>query len=219
MCDQSDQIDMEKRPQNRTIKQGLCHKCKEREPTTNVRIPLCNECLINTVVHRFRTNMMKLQTIEKECKVLVACSGGPSSIALLSLMNQFCKIDPSQQMRKPKFPEIVCVHVDQSIVFNNSDLEQNVRKCCQDENINYETIKIEQIFNESKSKMYKSGGETVVCHEKGSNADIFKETLQSLNDYSSKEDLIQIYTQKALEIEAKRLKRCLEDYEDFDIDD
>ena len=166
---------------------------------------MCKECLLNTVIHRFRTNLMKLETVAKECKVMVACSGGASSVALLNLMNSFCKVDPSQQMRKPRFPVIICAHVDQSILFNNPELESSVRKLAEYESVPYFNVKIESIFKGKRAKMYKDrNGETVIAAGQDSNAQIFKDTLDSVSDYSSKEDLINIYTLKALEMEARK---------------
>ena len=150
---------------------------------------------------------MKLQFAEKECKVLVACSGGPSSSALLCLMANFCKVDPSQQMRKPRFPSIICVHVDQSILFDNPSLCGYVEKLAQLENVPFHSTKLESIFEGSYSNMFKDQlGKTVVDLKTSGlgNAEILLESLNSVGDNSSKEDLVHIYTMRALRNEARR---------------
>lgn len=66
-------------PSPRSVKPGLCVKCKHSVPSVLVRnIGYCQPCFIDTTIHRFRSQFIKTSIVAKP-RVLVAVSGYSSN--------------------------------------------------------------------------------------------------------------------------------------------
>src|SRR5574344_254049 len=88
--------------------------------------------------------------IKPKDKLLVACSGGPDSMALLSL---FIKL------KKDIDVDIICSHVNHNVRKESKDEFEFVKKYCLDNNIIFEGMVIEQygddnFENEARTKRY-----------------------------------------------------------------
>ncbi|ORZ22641.1 hypothetical protein BCR42DRAFT_406683 [Absidia repens] len=64
------------------MKNEPCCKCKTELSTVRLRHTFyCNKCFVYTFVGKYRSNMNRSKAIaRKKGKVLLACSGGPSSM-------------------------------------------------------------------------------------------------------------------------------------------
>ncbi|XP_065838742.1 cytoplasmic tRNA 2-thiolation protein 2-B-like [Oscarella lobularis] len=87
MCDVVEE-EVEKRVESTSLGRA-CMKCRRANAARIVcrlRDPLCPECFEEYVAHKFRSALAKSKAIAHGSKVLVAISGGPSSSAMLHLL-------------------------------------------------------------------------------------------------------------------------------------
>ena len=92
--------------------------------------------------------------------VVVACSGGPDSMALLSLL---CDV------RKEIDIEVVCAHVNHNVRRESESEKIFVERFCRDNNVTFEYMKIEDygddnFESEARTKRYNYFGEIVKKH-------------------------------------------------------
>ncbi|KAF7728476.1 Cytoplasmic tRNA 2-thiolation protein 2 [Apophysomyces ossiformis] len=98
-----------------------CCKCKTAPATVLIRHAYyCQKCFLFTFVGKFRSILTKPQSLARnKGKILLACSGGPASIAMLNLTTEFMRIGPGEkQSRKPTSEVVVC-HIDESALFED----------------------------------------------------------------------------------------------------
>lgn len=89
--------------------------------------------------------------------VVVAVSGGPDSMALLSLMSD---------IKKEIDIEVICAHVNHNVRKESADEKVFVERFCRDHNIVFESMKIEDygddnFHNEARTKRYNYFGNIV----------------------------------------------------------
>ena len=89
--------------------------------------------------------------------IIVGVSGGPDSMALLHLMSS---------IKKKLDIEVICAHVNHNVRKESSDEKKFVEQFCQDHNIVFESMKIEDygddnFHNEARSKRYHYFGKIV----------------------------------------------------------
>merc|ERR1712023_280006 len=96
MCDlnpdklETEQLMKQKQKLN-TINNNLtCMKCKVNKPVLVIRVndPLCEQCFLTYVTHKFRSTLGKSKLVQPNDGVLLAISGGHSSMALLHLVKE-----------------------------------------------------------------------------------------------------------------------------------
>ena len=80
------------------------------------------------------------QLLKKEDKIVVACSGGPDSMALLSILNE---------LKEQYDLSIICAHVNHNKRVESKDEEKMVRKFCEENNIVFECHEIKEYTNEN----------------------------------------------------------------------
>lgn len=89
--------------------------------------------------------------------VVVACSGGPDSMALLSLMSD---------IKKEINIEVICAHVNHNVRAESADEKVFVERFCRDNNLIFEYMVIEDygddnFHNEARTKRYNYFGSVV----------------------------------------------------------
>ncbi|SAM09220.1 hypothetical protein [Absidia glauca] len=105
------------------MKNEPCCKCKTELSTVRLRHTFyCNKCFVYTFVGKYRSNLNRSKAIgRKKGKVLLACSGGPSSIAMLHLTSTFMVINPNEKKKVAMVPSAVVCHIDESTLFGEQE--------------------------------------------------------------------------------------------------
>ncbi|ORY99343.1 hypothetical protein BCR43DRAFT_544839 [Syncephalastrum racemosum] len=98
----------------------VCIKCKTADATVLIRHALyCQECFLYAFAGKYRLILSKSNAMRSNRgKVLLACSGGPSSIAMLNLTKDFMHVDPAAKKKKSLIPSAIVYHIDESALFN-----------------------------------------------------------------------------------------------------
>nr|XP_045625547.1 cytoplasmic tRNA 2-thiolation protein 2-A-like [Procambarus clarkii]XP_045625548.1 cytoplasmic tRNA 2-thiolation protein 2-A-like [Procambarus clarkii]XP_045625549.1 cytoplasmic tRNA 2-thiolation protein 2-A-like [Procambarus clarkii]XP_045625550.1 cytoplasmic tRNA 2-thiolation protein 2-A-like [Procambarus clarkii]XP_045625551.1 cytoplasmic tRNA 2-thiolation protein 2-A-like [Procambarus clarkii]XP_045625552.1 cytoplasmic tRNA 2-thiolation protein 2-A-like [Procambarus clarkii] len=107
----------------------LCRKCGEStaEVVLRVKDAYCRQCFLLYFVHKFRSTIGKSKQIHPGDRVLVAISGGPSSVALLHLIREGLNENSHKKLRfEPAF-----LYVDESCISGDPMIGLDyVRKVC-----------------------------------------------------------------------------------------
>ncbi|CAO3648699.1 unnamed protein product [Cunninghamella echinulata] len=100
-----------------------CCKCKTELSTVRLRHAFyCNKCFVYTYVGKYRFNINRSKSISrKKGKVLLACSGGPSSIAMIHLTSGFTIVNPTEKKKIALVPSAVVCHIDESALFEQHE--------------------------------------------------------------------------------------------------
>jgi len=104
-----------------------CLKCKTKPYEINIRenYPLCKECFLSFMQHKFRTNVGQAKKIKKGMNVLIALSGGNSSRSLLDIFYKYHKGAENPKSGKiQRFKEIAVAYVDDSIITGENNVEK-----------------------------------------------------------------------------------------------
>ncbi|KAJ3275247.1 hypothetical protein HDV01_000974 [Terramyces sp. JEL0728] len=196
MCDAQEEM-IPKAKNNRSLKEGFCYKCKAQKPDLHVRnSDFCKSCFLDSTIHRFRNNLMKI----KAGNVLVALSGGPSSMCLLDLMSNFNSVDPVNK-RQPKYPNVHVCHVDVSLAVPQiePDLVDRLKEDVERREFKFTSIRLEGLFADSCSVAVKDQVPVLTTEsDNESPADRLKNSLESVSSLSSREDLLNIYIKKSI---------------------
>ena len=102
------------------------------------------------------------RVLVKNETIVVACSGGPDSMCLLSLLTEF----------KDKFNlKLICAHVNHKIRLESEEERNMVQKFCEDNNIVFEYLEILEYVNgdfteeDARKRRYKFFDEVMVSHK------------------------------------------------------
>ena len=102
------------------------------------------------------------RVLVKNETIVVACSGGPDSMCLLSLLTEF----------KNKFNlKLICAHVNHKIRLESEEERNMVQKFCEDNNIVFEYLEILEYVNgdfteeDARKRRYKFFDEVMVSHK------------------------------------------------------
>jgi len=104
-----------------------CLKCKAKPYEINIRenYPLCKECFLSFMQHKFRTNIGQAKKIKKGVNVLIALSGGDCSRALLDIFLKYHKGAENPKSGKiQRFKDIAVAYVDDSIITGRNNVEK-----------------------------------------------------------------------------------------------
>ncbi|KAI8884913.1 hypothetical protein K501DRAFT_216726 [Backusella circina FSU 941] len=136
---------------------SICCKCKSEQSTVLIRFaPYCQKCFLYVFVGKYRSILLRLKPIERvRGKVLLACSGGPSSMALVNLTNDFIQPVPEHKKKIQLVPSAVICHIDESTLFGNNhtlseQLGQNMREKYQQ--FPYVSHRLEEVFGKDFMK-------------------------------------------------------------------
>eukprot|EP00842_Homolaphlyctis_polyrhiza_P003183 jgi/Hompol1/3866/HPOL_003397-RA len=199
----------ERRKQStRALKPGMCIKCKLAKPQVLLKqARFCNPCFLDSFVSRFRTNILKA-AVPDGTRLMVALSGGPSSRALLHVLADFCRIDPSNPHRHIKFPDFRVCYVDQSAVLGNNDSVQSIVDLCQQYGCELDIVPLEALFEtqtmailETTDWLDKRAAMLISEQRTAENLNrtaAIKRIFDDAHTTSSKEDLLNILTMHLL---------------------
>jgi hypothetical protein len=97
-------------------KKDQCCKCRTENPTLHIRQAYyCQTCFMFQFVGKFRSILIRLRNgNRKKGKVLLACSGGPSSMALVHLTKNIMHTLPNEKKKIQVVPEAIVCHIDES---------------------------------------------------------------------------------------------------------
>ncbi|KAI8370943.1 hypothetical protein BD560DRAFT_396404 [Blakeslea trispora] len=190
-----------------------CCKCKTAAATVLIRQACyCQSCFIFVFIGKYRSILLRLKdNNRKNGKVLLACSGGPSSIAMLNLTKNFMHIVPTEKKKIQLIPEAIVCHIDESSLFESTTgfsekLEQTIKENYSE--FEYFSYRLEQVFGPEFTKSSEfnkilkstSGGTEnkdyehyVQCIQKASDkslAEQLKQLFSSIKKTSAKEDLL-----------------------------
>lgn len=170
---------------NRVIAEGLCIKCKTAKPTVTIKAnsDYCQDCFLDANIHRFRIQFFKAKVCENPM-LLLAISGGESSRMMLDLFADFSRVEPNHPQRASKFPHVFICHVNQSAILGKESIGPEIKDLGKTYSFDYFETDLESSFDGDKVKL---------LHE-----------FNKLTSLSSKEDFLNIYTQKAILEVAKR---------------
>ncbi|KAI9098914.1 hypothetical protein DFS34DRAFT_649612 [Phlyctochytrium arcticum] len=136
------------RGQRRLVVEGKCHKCKTEPPVVDMkRVMYCKACFKDSIVHRFRTNIMRATLMPEDAKVMLAFSGGPSSRLLLQLLTDFHDPNPTNTRKKQRLSSVEVCHIDHSgAVDGTTEHEEQIRTIGEQSPFTYHHIKLESAF-------------------------------------------------------------------------
>ncbi|KAJ3322542.1 Cytoplasmic tRNA 2-thiolation protein 2 [Boothiomyces sp. JEL0866] len=196
MCDVQEEM-IPKPRNNRSLKEGFCYKCKTEKPDLHVRnSDFCKSCFLDSTIHRFRNNLMKIQ----KGNVLVALSGGPSSMCLLDLMSNFNSVDPVNK-RQPKYPNVHVCHIDISSVVPQiePELVLKLKEEVERRNFHFTSAKVEELFADTCTVELEDEKAILKNHSNDESLDMrLKKSLNSVSSFSAREDLLNIYIKKSI---------------------
>ncbi|KAJ3081706.1 Cytoplasmic tRNA 2-thiolation protein 2 [Quaeritorhiza haematococci] len=185
----------------------LCCKCKVVPPCVFVRRALfCKACFQDSVVHRFRTCIQKSRHVKDGDKIMIACSGGPSSRTLLHAVHDFHNVSARQRQ---KFSEIIVCHIDESCLLNpsssastsaSSTLSTEVEEVVRGYGFKLVSVPLENVFDDSNS-------ESVRGEEKSVKVERLRKCLEAISKMSSKEDSVNHFKMQLL-VKAARENGC-----------
>ncbi|ORX87155.1 hypothetical protein BCR32DRAFT_264496 [Anaeromyces robustus] len=104
-----------------------CLKCKAKPHNVNIRknYPLCKECFLSFMQHKFRTNIGQAKKVKKGVNVLIALSGGNCSRALLDIFYKYHKGAENPKSGKiQRFKDIAVAYIDDSIITGESHVQK-----------------------------------------------------------------------------------------------
>ncbi|XP_024153056.1 cytoplasmic tRNA 2-thiolation protein 2 [Oryzias melastigma] len=137
------------RPEEHSVSRK-CVKCKEELAAVLIRAgdPYCRSCFRDYFTHKFRAMLGKTRLIFPGEKVLLAISGGPSSSAMLSQVQQ--GLSQSAQKKLRFLPAIV--HIDEGGALGLSLVERQrlvseLQVIFRASGFNFYTIPLEQVLD------------------------------------------------------------------------
>lgn len=132
-----------------------CCKCKTEAATVLIRQAYyCQSCFIFVFVGKYRSILLRLRN-RQTGKVLLACSGGPSSIAMMNLTKNFMRVIPSEKKKVHLIPEAIVCHIDESSLFehNKGQAEKLAKSMKEDYSaFEYFNYGLEEVFNPEFTK-------------------------------------------------------------------
>jgi len=126
-----------------------CLKCKAKPHNVNIRknYPLCKECFLSFMQHKFRTNIGQARKVKKGANVLIALSGGNCSRALLDIFYKYHKGAENPKSGKiQRFKEIAVAYIDDSIITGENHVEK-IKEIVTPYNIPLLIRSIEDVFS------------------------------------------------------------------------
>ncbi|GAN00665.1 cytoplasmic tRNA 2-thiolation protein 2-like [Mucor ambiguus] len=190
-----------------------CCKCKTETATLLIRQAYyCQSCFMFVFIGKYRSILLRLRNNDrKNGKVLLACSGGPSSIAMVNLTKNFMRVVPSEKKKVQLIPEAIVCHIDESTLFEST--AKSSEKLAQDfkqhySEFEYFSYRLEEVFgpeftkSDTFDKILKStsGGiengeyeHYVKCVQSNSNksqAEQLKQLFTNIKKTTAKEDLL-----------------------------
>ncbi|CAO3696462.1 unnamed protein product [Umbelopsis ramanniana] len=103
----------------------ICTKCKTAQAVVTLRhSPFCQPCFEFLFVGKYRTVINQSKPIQSKLrigKVLLAVSGGHSSLAMLELTAGFSFAPPEQKKKIHTFGSVSVCHIDESSLFEGSE--------------------------------------------------------------------------------------------------
>ncbi|KAG2236174.1 hypothetical protein INT48_003793 [Thamnidium elegans] len=204
-----------------------CCKCKTEAATVLIRQAYyCQSCFMFTFVGKYRSILLRLRNGNRQNgKVLLACSGGPSSIAMVNLTKNFMRVVPTEKKKVQLIPEAIVCHIDESSLFENNKgyaekLKENMEKDF--DGFEYFSHRLEEVFGPEFTKSGEfnkilkssSGGiengeyeHFVQCVQNNSTkplAEQLQTLFNSIKKTAAKEDLIWNLKMKMIVTVAKR---------------
>ncbi|KAI8817586.1 uncharacterized protein EV422DRAFT_541273 [Fimicolochytrium jonesii] len=229
MCSVEEDIQLEAqlKPQSgrRLLVEGKCHKCKIEPPVVDTKgVHYCRNCFIESVLYRFRINIMKSSKGPDGMKVLIAFSGGPSSRLVIEGFKRFHTLDSENSRKKRKFSEIVICHVDQSSVFGKvvDAKEAGIENLVKSSGFTYIRVPIENVFagpdGVDPGFLAASGADAndanahrmnmaYIANSNLTPAERLRQCFNSLGKLTAKEDMLQTLTMKAV-LDTARAHGC-----------
>lgn len=137
--------------EGKTTKQ--CEKCKERKATLmNRNKPLCNQCFLAILNHKFKSNLRTNCKIRHEDHVLVCISGDNNSMAMLNL---FYKSFNESITNRKLFFKLQILHIDDSLFYKEKELIisnrnqrlASLKALCTKYNFNLDAINLEHAIS------------------------------------------------------------------------
>ncbi|CAO3631696.1 unnamed protein product [Mucor fragilis] len=196
----------------KSIKKPCC-KCKTENATLLIRQAYyCQPCFMFVFIGKYRSILLRLRNNDrKNGKVLLACSGGPSSIAMVNLTKNFMRVVPSEKKKVQLIPEAIVCHIDESTLFEST--AKSSEKLSQDfkqhySEFEYFSYRLEEVFGPEFTKsdtfdkilQSTSGGiengeyeHYVKCIQSNSNktqAEQLKQLFTNIKKTTAKEDLL-----------------------------
>ena len=103
----------------------MCVKCKTSPATENLIQSYCLPCLLAHTAYKFKSLVGKTRTLDGVPRIMIAFSGGPSSLALLHL----CRFSLAENAHARFKVARLIVHVDETALFPTTahDHVDNVR--------------------------------------------------------------------------------------------
>lgn len=99
----------------------ICVKCKTEKAEIFIKAALCSNCFQTAIQTRIRTNIGKAQ-LPMGARMLIAFSGGPSSVALLYAMHHMLQgVKNNANFMHERFASVTVCHVDQSAVLKHAE--------------------------------------------------------------------------------------------------
>eukprot|EP00833_Pecoramyces_ruminatium_P012585 jgi/Orpsp1_1/1186617/evm.model.d7180000051997.1 len=169
-----------------------CLKCKTKPHEINIRenYPLCKECFLSFMQHKFRTNIGQAKKIKKGVNVLIALSGGNCSRGLLDIFYKYHKGAENPKSGKiQRFNDIAVAYVDDSIITGINNVEK-IKEIVTPYDIPLIVTPIEDVFkisldnNENNSNIFnivKNGDKKEFTITQNSNINT-KEAIKELFD-------------------------------------
>ncbi|KAL1928299.1 hypothetical protein VTP01DRAFT_3215 [Rhizomucor pusillus] len=129
-----------------------CCKCKTSDATVLIRHAYyCQPCFVYAAVGKYRSIINKSRSIARtKGRVLLACSGGPCSIAMIHLTREFMHVAPHEKKKVQLMTGATVCHIDESALFKEQvNTVDSLKKMMDEEysHMNFISVPMEEIYS------------------------------------------------------------------------
>lgn len=174
-----------------------CLKCKVKPSEVNIRenYPLCKECFLSFIQHKFRTSIGQSRSIKRGENVLIALSGGICSRGLLDIFFNYHKGAENPKSGKvQKFKNITIGFIDESSLLGTNSNLDTINNIVKLYNLPLISQSLEDIFSPIFTNSSEYNEIVKITNDTDKN-DIYKklESVKDDNHMTNKEKLLTLF--------------------------
>ncbi|KAI7868785.1 hypothetical protein BDF14DRAFT_1790886 [Spinellus fusiger] len=137
-----------------TLSDSVCCKCKTESAAVLIRHAYyCRSCFIFVFVGKYRSIITKSRSIARNRgKVLLACSGGLSSLTMTHLTHEFRRVEPHEKKKVQLLGPAVLCHLDESALFGTENTSERLEKMAKEKypEIPFVSYRMEDVLSASE---------------------------------------------------------------------
>jgi cytoplasmic tRNA 2-thiolation protein 2 len=203
MCSNGCNItELEKQAALLKVKRRNCKKCESQDVFVLIQKEhcYCKQCFHEYSSHKLRSTIGKTRLVKKDDKVLVAVSGGLSSMAMLAMIEEGLSLE--NHHRRLQFVPII-LFVDESSVLSNEMECKQMQQFLASKIFESHVVRLEKVFRSEGDQKLLEGTAEVVPEE----VTQLQSTMETLTEDTSREQFIRT-TRNQLIIDCARELGC-----------